>query len=105
MNAALVEVRGLKKYYALPGSLLRRGARPVVKAVDGVSFSLHQGQTFGLVGESGSGKTTTAKLLLRLEQATEGAILFDGREIQHLPPRGLREYRGSVQAVFQDPYG
>ncbi|MEK7879362.1 MAG: oligopeptide/dipeptide ABC transporter ATP-binding protein, partial [candidate division NC10 bacterium] len=72
--------------------------------VDRVSFAIEPGKTLGLVGESGCGKTTTGKLILRLEQPTGGVIRFDGKDIQHLDGAGLKAYRRSVQAVFQDPY-
>ena len=75
-----------------------------VKAVDGINFTVKQGETFGLVGESGCGKTTTAKVILRLEMATEGTVLVSGRDIARLRGRELRAYRASIQAVFQDPY-
>jgi oligopeptide/dipeptide ABC transporter ATP-binding protein len=75
-----------------------------VKAVDDISFTLQQGETLALVGESGCGKTTTAKLILRLEQPTSGDVLIDGKDVHALRGNGLREYRTMVQAVFQDPW-
>src|SRR5262244_1890557 len=78
--------------------------RGVVRAVDGVSFAIEGGQTLGVVGESGCGKTTTAKLVLGLEQPTGGDIRFQGRDLRSLDGAGRRHYRKSVQAVFQDPY-
>ncbi|MDG2112370.1 MAG: ATP-binding cassette domain-containing protein, partial [Actinomycetota bacterium] len=75
-----------------------------VRAVDGVSFEIAEGETLGLVGESGCGKSTIAKLLLRLEDPTGGSIKFDGQEITTLKGKGLLAYRRRVQAVFQDPY-
>jgi oligopeptide/dipeptide ABC transporter ATP-binding protein len=75
-----------------------------VKAVDGVSFTIGRRETLGLVGESGCGKTTTARLLLRLEQPTSGRVLLDGHDIVDLRGPALKEYRTKVQAVFQDPW-
>jgi oligopeptide/dipeptide ABC transporter ATP-binding protein len=80
------------------------GSRGVVRAVDGISFTIERGQTLGVVGESGCGKTTTAKLVLGLEDPTGGTIRFEGRDLQQLDTAGRRHYRKSVQAVFQDPY-
>jgi oligopeptide/dipeptide ABC transporter ATP-binding protein len=99
----LLEVRELKKYFAVGGFLFGRG-RGWVKAVDGVSFTIHQGETLGLVGESGCGKTTTARLILAAEEATAGTIAFQGQNIAPLDHKGLMDYRRQVQVVFQDPY-
>jgi oligopeptide/dipeptide ABC transporter ATP-binding protein len=75
-----------------------------VKAVDDISFTLQQGETLALVGESGCGKTTTAKLILRLEQPTSGEVLIDGKDVHALSGNELKDYRTMVQAVFQDPW-
>ncbi|HEX4518723.1 MAG TPA: oligopeptide/dipeptide ABC transporter ATP-binding protein [Gaiellaceae bacterium] len=75
-----------------------------VRAVDDVSFSIRRGETFGLVGESGSGKSTTARLLMRLDQPTSGRVLFDGDDVYSLSSRALRRLRPRMQMVFQDPF-
>ena len=97
MTAPLVEVRNLTKHYPATG-------HRVVRAVDDISFTLEQGTTLAVVGESGSGKTTTAQLLLLLEQPTSGSIHFRGLDVTRAGRQALREYKQSVQAVFQDPY-
>ena len=96
MPEPLLEVRSLKKYFAVGGSLLGR-RRGWVKAVDGVSFTINQGQTLGLVGESGCGKTTTSKLILAAEEPTAGTIAFAGRNLAQLDSKGLMDYRRQVQ--------
>jgi oligopeptide/dipeptide ABC transporter ATP-binding protein len=107
MAAPLLEVRGLAKHFPVDGgplgALLRR-ARPVVRAVDGVSFAIAPGETLGLVGESGSGKTTTARLVLRAIEPSAGEIFFEGEPITGLPARRLLPFRRKAQIVFQDPY-
>jgi oligopeptide/dipeptide ABC transporter ATP-binding protein len=103
MAEPLLEVRDLKKHFPVKGSGLW-GRQRFLKAVDGVTFTVKQGETLGLVGESGCGKTTTSKLILAAERATAGVIEFEGRDIAVLPDRQLRDYRRKVQVVFQDPY-
>jgi oligopeptide/dipeptide ABC transporter ATP-binding protein len=100
---ALLEVRDLVKHFAGRGSFFGKSAGPV-RAVDGVSFTIEPGRTLGVVGESGCGKTTTGRLVLGLEAPTAGAILFEGRDLTTLGSVDWRNYRKSVQAVFQDPY-
>ncbi len=105
-DGPLLEVRDLVRHYPVAKGLLGLGrGHGLVKAVDGVSFAIGRGETFGLVGESGCGKTTIAKLILRIEPPTAGQILFDGRDVARLTGKDLLAYRRSVQAVFQDPFG
>ncbi|GAA1386041.1 dipeptide ABC transporter ATP-binding protein [Pseudonocardia kongjuensis] len=99
----LLEVQDLVVSFAARRSLLRRRPAPV-RAVDGVSFELHQGETLGLVGESGCGKSTTARGLMRLVEPESGSVRLDGRELLDLPARPLRSARRDIQMVFQDPY-
>jgi oligopeptide/dipeptide ABC transporter ATP-binding protein len=101
--SAVVEVEGLKKHFALKRGLLARTAA-IVKAVDGVSFSIAPGETLCLVGESGCGKSTVGKLVLRLLEPTEGAIKLDGEDITALGRGDMRARRRRMQMVFQDPY-
>lgn len=102
MNDVLLEVCNLKKYFPVNRGLVIRRQVGQVKAVDGVSFVVKQGETFGLVGESGCGKTTVSKMVLLLERPTGGSILFQGDDIQGFRGRTLLKYRVSVQALFQD---
>ena len=101
--SAVVEVEGLKKHFALKRGLLARTAA-IVKADDGVSFSIAPGETLCLVGESGCGKSTVGKLVLRLLEPTEGAIKLDGEDITALGRGDMRARRRRMQMVFQDPY-
>jgi oligopeptide/dipeptide ABC transporter ATP-binding protein len=102
-NSLLLEASDLAKRFAVRRGLFAKSAE-LVHAVDGISFSIETGKTLGLVGESGCGKTTTAKLVLLLEQPTGGAIRFQGHDLQTLDTAEMRNYRRSVQAVFQDPF-
>jgi ABC-type oligopeptide transport system ATPase subunit len=98
----LVEVSHLVKQFARGGGLFRAGTR--VSAVDDVSFSIDEGETFGLVGESGSGKTTTGRCLLRLIEPTSGGVMFRGANVLAMSASELRAARRQMQIVFQDPY-
>jgi oligopeptide/dipeptide ABC transporter ATP-binding protein len=100
----LLEAIELKKYFPAAGAFALGGARTWIKALDGVSVQVVEGETLGIVGESGSGKTTLARLLLLLERPTAGVLRFDGKEIRAFDSDDLARYRRSVQAVFQDPY-
>ena len=99
----VLEAAGLSKHFQARRGVFG-GSRGVVRAVDDISFSIEGGKTLGVVGESGCGKTTTAKLVLGLEDPTGGSIRFEGRDLQGLDTAGRRHYRKSVQAVFQDPF-
>ena len=99
----VLEADALTKHFVAKKGLFG-GSRGTVRAVDGISFTIERGQTLGIVGESGCGKTTTAKLVLGLEVPTGGTMRFDDRDIHDLDAAGRRNYRKSVQAVFQDPY-
>src|SRR5262249_48850320 len=103
-ESALVEVRGLKKYFPVTSGAIARRVVGWVKAVDDVSFSIRPGETLGLVGESGCGKTTTGRCLIQLERPTAGSVLFDGRDLVALSAAELRPLRRRMQIVFQDPY-
>jgi len=102
-GALLLEVRDLKVHFPVRRGVFRRTVGHV-KAVDGVSFSLHAGRTLALVGESGCGKTTTGKALLQLVPPSAGTVRFEGAELVGLSRRALRPLRAAMQIIFQDPY-
>ncbi|MWV44514.1 dipeptide ABC transporter ATP-binding protein [Paenibacillus sp. HJL G12] len=100
----LFEVTGLRKYYPVRGGGLGQ-RRKLIHAVDDVSFTIRKRETFGLVGESGSGKSTLGRVLLQMERATQGRILFEGQDLTELGGHELRRARRHMQTIFQDPYG
>jgi oligopeptide/dipeptide ABC transporter ATP-binding protein len=100
----LVEVRDLVKHFPIKEGFLISREVGAVQAVDGISFDVHRGETFGIVGESGCGKSTTARVLLRLMDPTSGTIRFDGRDIATLKAREIKPLRREMQMIFQDPY-
>ena len=98
MPNKLLEVKGLKQYFNV-------GKKNEVHAVNDISFHIYEGETFGLVGESGSGKSTTGRTIIRLNEPTDGEILFDGQDVTKIKDKkGLTKFRHDVQMIFQDPY-
>lgn len=104
--AALVELRGVVKHFPVSRSLgeIVRGAHPVVRALEGVSFDIGAGDAIAIVGESGCGKTTLGRLMLKLTEPTEGSIAFDGAPLDGLSGDTLRAFRHQAQLVFQNPF-
>ncbi|HEY8945037.1 MAG TPA: ATP-binding cassette domain-containing protein, partial [Polyangiaceae bacterium] len=100
----LLRVEGLTKHFPVTRGVLSRVVGQV-RAVDGVSFTIHRGETLGLVGESGSGKTTAGRAILRLIEPTAGSVLFEGKDVTRADASELRRLRERMQIIFQDPYG
>ena len=100
----LIEVKDLVKHFPLTKGIVLQREVAAVKAVDGVSFDVMEGETLGLVGESGCGKSTTARLLTRLLEPTSGSIIYKDRDIAHLSRREMKPLRRDMQMIFQDPY-
>lgn len=103
MSKPLVKVKDLQKHFPVHSGMLGRKTG-VVKAVDGVSFEVYEGETLGIVGESGCGKSTTGRLIMRLLDNTGGSIEIDGRKVSELSKQDMRAMRRDIQMVFQDPY-
>jgi oligopeptide transport system ATP-binding protein len=103
MTTPLLAVKGLVKHFPQGGARLIRREQPVLKAVDGVGFTMDHGTTLGLVGESGCGKSTTARLILRLIEPTAGEVLLEGRDVLRAPGQEMLALRRQMQLVFQDP--
>jgi len=102
VSEVVFEIKNLKKHYEINMGLFSKPK--LVKALDGVSFNVKKGEILSIVGESGCGKSTTAKLILKIEEPTSGDILFEGADVTKLTGNELREYRKKVQIIFQDPY-
>ena len=103
-NNAILQVQDLRKYFPIRRGFFQK-ITGWVKAVESVSFQIEKGKTLGLVGESGCGKTTVARLILKLLEADEGQILFNGQDITQLDEKEMKPLRKEIQIIFQDPYG
>lgn len=103
-TADLIKVENLKKHYPVTSGLIFQKTVGAVKAIDGVSFSIPEGQTYSLVGESGCGKTTTSRQILMVEPPTDGDVYYQGRPMKQFSGSDKKEFHSSVQAVFQDPW-
>ncbi|MEK4387415.1 dipeptide ABC transporter ATP-binding protein [Solibacillus sp. FSL W7-1464] len=99
----LLKVEGLKQYFPIKGGFLGRTVNHV-KAVDDISFTIYEGETVSIVGESGCGKSTTGRAILRLEEPTDGSVVFQGTDITKIRKGEMRKFRKDLQIIFQDPY-
>jgi oligopeptide transport system ATP-binding protein len=99
----LLRVENLKKYFPIMQGLIRRHVGDV-KAIDGITFDVYQGETLGLVGESGCGKSTTGRVILQLYPVTDGKIIFEGQDLSQLQGEAMRKVRPRLQMIFQDPH-
>jgi oligopeptide transport system ATP-binding protein len=100
----ILEVNNLRMYFPITEGIMIQRKVADVKAVDGITFSMHRGETLGLVGESGCGKTTTGRCILQLEKQTAGDIVFNGKNVSDLSRQDMLQFRQKVQVIFQDPY-
>jgi len=101
----LLEVQDLKKHFPVSGGSFSKKNRQVVKALDGITFSLKKGETLGIVGESGCGKSTMGRAILRLHEPSSGTIVYEGSDITHISKKEMKVKRKDLQIIFQDPYG
>jgi oligopeptide/dipeptide ABC transporter ATP-binding protein len=102
-QTSLLEAKGLKKYFPLKKKLFSKNQK-FVRAVDDISFQIYKGETLGIVGESGCGKSTTGRMLIRLLEATDGEVHYNGKNILEMPKEEMRVLRKDLQMVFQDPF-
>ena len=102
-NKPLLEIKNLKKHFPVKSGFFTQ-SKSVVKAVDGISFTIYKGETLGLVGESGCGKTTAGRTIIKLYDPTAGKIIYDGVDLANFSQKQMLPYRKKIQMIFQDPY-